>query len=665
MRVLVTGGAGFIGSAVCRHFIANTDVEIINIDKLTYAANLNSLASVSESERYQFVKGDICDGALLDEVFQKYEPDAVMHLAAESHVDRSITGSADFIQTNIVGTYTLLEAARRWWQGLSGSRQEDFRFLHVSTDEVYGSLGSEGLFSETTAYSPNSPYASSKASADHLVNAWHHTYGLPVLITNCSNNYGPYHFPEKLIPLVILNAMEEKPLPVYGKGDNVRDWLYVEDHARALELVLRQGAPGEKYNIGGRNERTNLEVVHAICDYLDEKMPAATVERRRDLIAFVADRPGHDQRYAIDATKLVDELNWNAQENFETGLRKTIDWYLANEDWWRPLRSAVYGGERLGLLAGDKKSKEPESFGRPVDTRPILIVGRHGQVAQALDTRGFDGTSHIALGSNVVDLTNFDSVVRAFEAYNPRLVVNAAAYTAVDKAENERDLAFAVNSRGVLGLAKLCAAAKIPLIHISTDYVFDGKKSVPYVEDDPVAPLNVYGASKTEGENAIREVLREHVILRTSWVCSSTGSNFVRTMMRLAESRDELRVVDDQRGAPTFATDIADAICVISKHLLNGDGAYGTYHLAGSGETTWCGFAREIFTQSAAFGMKSPDVIAIPTCDYPTPAERPMNSRLNCKKIKDVYGISLPDWRISLGQCLNELLKKADLENAS
>lgn len=663
MRILVTGGAGFIGSAVCRHFIANTDAEIINIDKLTYAANLNSLALVSESERYQFVKGDICDGALLDDVFQKCKPDAVLHLAAESHVDRSITGSADFIQTNIVGTYTLLEATRRWWGELSESRQKEFRFLHVSTDEVYGSLGSEGLFSETTAYSPNSPYASSKASADHLVNAWHHTYGLPVLITNCSNNYGPHHFPEKLIPLVILNALEEKPLPVYGKGDNVRDWLYVDDHARALELILRQGVPGNKYNIGGRNERTNLEVVHAICDYLDEIKPAATVASRRNLIVFVTDRPGHDQRYAIDASKLEDELGWRAQENFETGLYKTIKWYLANESWWQPLRSGIYGGERLGLLVNEKVSIDPK--GAKADNRPILVVGRHGQVAQALALRGFDGIPHVALGRDEIDLTDPGAVERAFAAHNPRLIVNAAAYTAVDKAESESDLAFAINSDGAAALAKLCAGAKIPLIHISTDYVFNGSKNAPYVEDDEIDPLNVYGVSKAEGERAIRGLLREHVILRTSWVCSSTGNNFVKTMLRLAASQSELRVVDDQLGAPTFAADIADAIGLISGRLLNGDAAYGTYHLAGSGETTWCEFAREIFAQSAAYGRKTPNVTAIPTCDYPTPAQRPLNSRLSCKKIKEVYGIVLPDWKVSLGQCLNELLQSVDMESVS
>ncbi|MYZ47067.1 dTDP-glucose 4,6-dehydratase [Propylenella binzhouense] len=354
MKVLVTGGAGFIGSAVCRHLVGDLGVSVINVDKLTYAANLASLAPIADSPLYGFARLDICDGHGLDALLAKERPDAIMHLAAESHVDRSITGAAEFIQSNIVGTYTLLEAARRYWNSLAGEKRDGFRFLHVSTDEVYGTLGEDGLFSETTPYSPNSPYSASKAASDHLANAWYHTYGLPVVISNCSNNYGPYHFPEKLIPLVILNALEGKPLPVYGRGDNIRDWLYVEDHARALFLVLTQGRLGEKYNIGGRNERTNLAVVEAICDRLDELRPNGSP--RRSLITFVTDRPGHDQRYAIDATKLETELGWRARENFETGLARTIAWYLANEAWWRPLREGVYSGERLGLIAGRKRA---------------------------------------------------------------------------------------------------------------------------------------------------------------------------------------------------------------------------------------------------------------------------------------------------------------------
>ena len=349
MKVVVTGGAGFIGSAVCRYLIDETDAHVVNVDKLTYAANLASLQSISGNPRYRFVQHDICNRDALTRLFDAEEPDAIMHLAAESHVDRSITGSADFIATNIMGTYALLEAARSYYQGLPASRRDRFRFIHVSTDEVYGSLDGDGLFHETTRYDPRSPYSASKAASDHIASAWHHTYGLPVIISNCSNNYGPFHFPEKLIPLVILNALEGRPLPVYGRGDNVRDWLFVEDHTRALHLILTRGQPGQKYNVGGRNERRNLEVVEAICDILDEMRPDRM--SRRALVTFVADRPGHDHRYAIDATKLETELGWKARETFETGLRKTVAWYLANETWWRPLRERVYTGERLGLVS--------------------------------------------------------------------------------------------------------------------------------------------------------------------------------------------------------------------------------------------------------------------------------------------------------------------------
>ncbi|MDP2761814.1 MAG: dTDP-glucose 4,6-dehydratase [Sideroxyarcus sp.] len=338
--ILITGGAGFIGSAVVRQFIHDTDCRVVNLDKLTYAGNLQSLASVSGDPRYRFEQVDICDAAGVARVFREHQPDAVMHLAAESHVDRSISGPADFIQTNIVGTYTLLEAARAYWSGLDAARKAAFRFHHISTDEVYGSLGSNGFFTEETAYEPNSPYSASKASSDHLVRAWHHTYGLPVVTTNCSNNYGPYHFPEKLIPLVILNAVNGKPLPIYGKGDNIRDWLYVDDHARALRLVLERGTPGETYNIGGWNEKTNLEVVQAICAILDELQPQGAPHSK--LITYVADRPGHDQRYAIDATKIARALGWKPLETFETGLRKTVEWYLANTDWVQGVTSGEY-----------------------------------------------------------------------------------------------------------------------------------------------------------------------------------------------------------------------------------------------------------------------------------------------------------------------------------
>lgn len=350
MKFLVTGGAGFIGSAVCRMLVEEMGHGVVNLDCLTYAANLRSLDPIAGNPRYAFRKIDIVDRPAVAEVLAAEQPDAILHLAAESHVDRSITGPAAFIQTNIVGSYQMLEAARAYYETLAGARRERFRFLHISTDEVFGSLGPTGAFSETTPYDPSSPYSASKASSDHLAMAWHRTYGLPVVLTNCSNNYGPYHFPEKLIPLIITNALLGKQLPVYGAGQNVRDWLFVEDHARALFLTVTKGVPGESYTVGGRNERTNLQVVHAICDALDEMRPRADGKSHRAAIAFVTDRPGHDFRYAIDPTKIEREIGWRASETFESGIVKTVSWYLDNEAWWGPLRAGAYAGERLGLL---------------------------------------------------------------------------------------------------------------------------------------------------------------------------------------------------------------------------------------------------------------------------------------------------------------------------
>lgn len=347
-RILVTGGAGFIGSAVARHLISETEHEVLVLDKLTYAGNLDSLEPIANHPRYSFVQADILDAAKMREVISSYRPDIIMHLAAESHVDRSIDGPGEFIKTNVVGTYTLLQAALAHWQSLPSPEKEAFRFHHISTDEVFGSLGDEGYFTETTAYDPRSPYSASKAASDHLVRAWHHTFGLPIVVSNCSNNYGPYHFPEKLIPLVILNALDGKTLPVYGDGSNVRDWLHVEDHARALELIALKGRVGESYNVGGHNEKTNLEVVEAICAILDEIAPDDQIGPRRNLITFVRDRPGHDRRYAIDPAKIGRELGWQPQETFETGLAKTVRWYLENRPWWERIRSGVYRGERLG-----------------------------------------------------------------------------------------------------------------------------------------------------------------------------------------------------------------------------------------------------------------------------------------------------------------------------
>lgn len=349
MKFLVTGGAGFIGSAVIRHLIGTTDHQVVNLDALTYAANLASVAEAAKNPRYAFEQADIRDAAALKAIFAKHQPDIVMHLAAESHVDRSIDGADDFISTNIVGTFTLLQAVRGYWGALDDAAKARFRFHHISTDEVFGSLPPVGLFREDTAYDPRSPYSASKASSDHLVMAWHHTYGLPVVMTNCSNNYGPYHFPEKLIPLMILNGLDGKQLPVYGAGDNVRDWLFVEDHARALCVVAEKGRVGQSYNVGGNAERTNLTVVTAICALLDELAPRPDGKGHDSLITYVADRPGHDRRYAIDATKIKRELGWTPSVTFEDGLRQTVRWYLDRRDWWEPIRAGRYSGERLGL----------------------------------------------------------------------------------------------------------------------------------------------------------------------------------------------------------------------------------------------------------------------------------------------------------------------------
>jgi len=346
--IFVTGGAGFIGSAVCRHLLSETNARVVNLDKMTYAANRDNIPGGANNPRYAFERADICDGPLLRRLFLRYQPNAIMNLAAESHVDRSIDGPAEFIQTNIVGTFTLLQESLRYYRQLSGWRRERFRFLHISTDEVFGSLSEAGFFTETSPYAPNSPYSASKASSDHLARAWHETYGLPMLLTNCSNNYGPYHFPEKLIPHMIIKGLAGDPLPVYGDGQNIRDWLYVDDHARALSLVLEHGLVGQTYNVGGRNERTNLHVVQTICDLLDELVPEMG-RTRRDLITFVTDRPGHDRRYAIDASKLERELGWRAQEDFESGIKKTVRWYIDQQPWWQTILERGYTARRVGL----------------------------------------------------------------------------------------------------------------------------------------------------------------------------------------------------------------------------------------------------------------------------------------------------------------------------
>lgn len=354
-RILVSGGAGFIGSALIRHTIENYNVKVLNLDKLNYAANLSSLYSVENSEGYKFIKADLCDYDAIASIINDFEPNYIFHLAAESHVDRSINSPREFINSNIVGTFNFLEAAKNYWEKLDYLKKSNFRFIHVSTDEVYGTLGETGLFSEDTAYSPNSPYSASKAASDHLAKAWYHTYKFPIIVSNCSNNYGPYHFPEKLIPLNIINALEGKPINIYGNGLNIRDWLYVEDHVKALLLICKAGIIGETYNVGGNEERTNLEVINQICNILDRKIPKNAPHAK--LIKFVQDRPGHDKRYAIDATKLKNNLGWNANESFETGLEKTIDWFIENQDWWKPIRSSRYNGDRIGLIGKDETNE--------------------------------------------------------------------------------------------------------------------------------------------------------------------------------------------------------------------------------------------------------------------------------------------------------------------
>jgi dTDP-glucose 4,6-dehydratase len=356
MRVFVTGGAGFIGSALVRHLIRNSPHEVLNLDKLTYAGVLESLDEVAGDPRYRFVQGDICDRALVRRLLGEFQPDVIAHLAAESHVDRSIDGPADFIETNIVGTFSMLEQALDYWRGLDAEQQARFRFHHISTDEVFGSLGEDGYFTEDTPYDPRSPYSASKAASDHLVRSWGHTFGLPVLVTNCSNNYGPYHFPEKLIPLVIIRALGGSELPVYGDGSNIRDWLFVEDHARALATVFEQGQPGETYNVGGNSERTNIEVVRAICGALDQRQPRSDGRSYAEQIRFVSDRPGHDQRYAIDAGKIRRELGWEPQVSFDEGIGRTVDWYLERRDWWEPILARRYDTGRLGLKTGTERS---------------------------------------------------------------------------------------------------------------------------------------------------------------------------------------------------------------------------------------------------------------------------------------------------------------------
>ncbi len=638
-RILVTGGAGFIGSAVVRHIIRETPHQALVVDKLTYAGNLDSLAPVSNDPRYAFVRADICDAPKMRELFESFRPDAVMHLAAESHVDRSIDGPGEFIQTNVVGTFALLQAALGYWRALPAAQQEGFRFHHISTDEVFGSLGEEGMFVETTAYDPRSPYSASKASSDHLVRAWHHTYGLPVVVTNCSNNYGPYHFPEKLIPLTIINALEGLKLPVYGKGANVRDWLYVDDHARALLAVVLEGAVGETYCIGGRNEKTNLDVVETICALMDELAPS-----EQDRPAQVADQFRH--RSSGPRHALRDRCR---------------------QDRDRPRLGAARDVRDRPAQDGGMVSRQPQLVGahpqRRLSRRAaggrclILVFGGNGQLGQELTRAAAMRTAPLtALSRSESDITDSAAVRGAIAQHRPSLVVNAASYTKVDLAEKEAEAARQANEVGPAVLGTACASAGIPLVHISTDYVFDGAKPSAYVEDDPIAPINGYGASKAGGERAVRETAPRHVILRSSWIYGEFGNNFLKTMLRLAAERDELRVVADQRGCPTSTPDLANAILTIAPRLAGGDAVWGTYHYAGDGVTTWHAFASRIVATQAPLTGKSPRVTAITTAEFPTPARRPANSELDCSRFASVFGFGGRKWTAETDNIVRALL---------
>ncbi len=654
MRVMVTGGAGFIGSAVCRHLVSDYGIAVVNVDDLTYAANLHSLDSISSDPKYAFERADVCDRAAIDAIFSKYSPTAVIHLAAESHVDRSITGAAAFINTNVVGTYQLLEAAHHYYKQLASDRRTEFRFIHVSTDEVYGSLGAEGRFCEETPYQPSSPYSASKAASDHLAHAWFKTYGLPVIVSNCSNNYGPYQFPEKLIPLTILNAIEGKPLPVYGQGSNVRDWLYVDDHAEGLISLLLRGRPGEKYNFGGDCERSNLSVVELICDILDRAVPG--VKSKRSLIRFVTDRPGHDLRYAIDASKAHRDLGWTPRKTFEEGIERTIHWYLDNRAWWELSRVKVYKGERLGLLK--RGTRASSAVG------PILVTGKGGQLVCCLrDVATQQNTSLLSIGRPDFDLEDSASIDDVVARIAPSAIINAAAYTAVDKAEAEPECTYMINRDAPARLAAAARKMKIPFIHLSTDYIFDGHKTSPYHEGDAPAPLNVYGQSKLAGEVAVMDAYPRAVVIRTSWLYSPYGHNFVRTMLRLSATPKIVRVVNDQLGTPTSASDLADGILKILQQLVaeQSSSISGIYHLAGQGETTWYGFAENIFASLARRGQPVPRLREITTEEYPTPACRPKNSCLDSSKAERVFDVRLPPWQTSLEKCLDQLAMQMEL----
>ena len=624
MNIIVTGGAGFIGSNFVFHMLKKyPNYRIICLDKLTYAGNLSTLAPVMDNPNFRFVKADICDREAVYKLFEEEKPDIVVNFAAESHVDRSIEDPGIFLQTNIMGTAVLMDACRKY--GIT-------RYHQVSTDEVYGDLPLDRpdlFFTEETPIHTSSPYSSSKAGADLLVLAYHRTFGLPVTISRCSNNYGPYHFPEKLIPLMIANALNDKPLPVYGEGLNVRDWLYVEDHCKAIDLIIHKGRVGEVYNIGGHNEMKNIDIVKIICKALGKP---------ESLITYVTDRKGHDMRYAIDPTKIHNELGWLPETKFADGIQKTIQWYLDNKEWWETIISGEYQnyydktgvGGQLGFDVMNRlKAKGHEPIGSDI-----------------LDSSDF--SNYVKL-----DITDENAVKSVLCDIKPDVVIHCAAWTAVDAAEDEENTekVFKINAKGTENIAKVCKELDCKMVYISTDYVFDGQGETPWDPDcKDYAPLSVYGKSKLEGEKAVSSILDKYFIVRIAWVFGLNGKNFIKTMLNVGAKYDTVRVVCDQIGTPTYTLDLSKLLVDMVETEK-----YGYYHATNEGGyISWYDFTCEIFRQ-AGYNTK---VVPVTTEEYGiSKAARPFNSRLDKSKLVKNGFEPLPDWKDALSRYLKEIEK--------
>ena len=649
MNIIVTGGAGFIGSNFVFHMLKKyPDYRIICLDKLTYAGNLSTLAPVMDNPNFRFVKADICDREAVDKLFEEEHPDIVVNFAAESHVDRSIEDPGIFLQTNIIGTSVLMDACRKY--GIQ-------RYHQVSTDEVYGDLPLDRpdlFFTEETPIHTSSPYSSSKAAADLLVLAYHRTYGLPVTISRCSNNYGPYHFPEKLIPLMIANALADKPLPVYGEGLNVRDWLYVEDHCKAIDLIIHKGRVGEVYNVGGHNEKQNIEIVKIICKELGKP---------ESLITHVGDRKGHDMRYAIDPTKIHNELGWLPETKFEDGIKKTIQWYLDNREWWETIISGEYQNYYEKMYSNREEARGGKNM-------RFFVTGVGGQlghdVMNELLKRGHEGVgsdiqenySGVADGSAVtkapyvaLDITDKNAVEKVITEVNPDAVIHCAAWTAVDMAEDDDKVAKvrAINAGGTQNIADVCKKLNCKMTYISTDYVFDGQGTEPWQPDcKDYKPLNVYGQTKLEGELAVSQTLEKYFIVRIAWVFGLNGKNFIKTMLNVGKTHDTVRVVNDQIGTPTYTYDLARLLVD-----MNETEKYGYYHATNEGGyISWYDFTKEIYRQA---GYKT-EVLPVSTEEYGlSRAARPFNSRLDKSKLVEAGFTPLPTWQDALSRYLKEI----------